>query len=842
MSEKSWVLRGVDPESRQAAEAEAERLGISLADYLTSLLTQPPEPAAEGDETEAADAEFDALFAAPPPSRENLAFRRRIEALERRLASAMGGLDAAVQELDAAMIGASARLDETEAVTGETAEALRYALADTGANLAALRKRLTDLEDGAGALSESNDAAHADLGARCETLEHRLAEVDGIARAAAAAETTLNAAYGALQQAVAQDFTTLVDEQNEQLGNAVDHMRGIAESAARGADEASARAIEALRVARLELEQRFTGHVENTRAYVDEALEDVRFAALDASRRADEAAEGAATALQTVCENFDQRLSEDAAHTHQQVHSALEEMRALAYEAAHRADETSTRALETLRASREAMENHVANQIEDLRERVHAAFADTTGQLGVLTERISDTESAIVRSAQQLNARIIDVEDNTQRTIEAATDDLRGELGAAIADMMERHHAEATRLNQTDSAIAETARDIAALRAATDARLTEFGEETSAREARRADQLDTRLTAILARLNQAEDDTANARDALNADLVRVETCTFVALEKLAQDIATTSGAQQSAAEQSHAVLEAGLSESRDQISGVMARLRLFDTARHDAEQTLAAMKDEIAGLAAASLQTETTRQALAALEARVEHDLADLRTRSDSALRELQSGLAALSSNRPADEGLAQKLDETRARISANEGKTAEALERMHGLMSRVSAQNADISEQTEERLNQLEQALAAAGSELSGPETALEMNERLAGFERRQADALDSVREALSQFINDCDRRLGDIEQHAGAAALTDEMLIASAIESRLTALEQSDTTNQLETMRRRFEDRVMALESRSIRALEQVAETVAHIERRFTQDGEGEALANSA
>ncbi len=92
-----------------------------------------------------------------------MAFRRRIEALERRLASSVGGLDAAVQELDAAVIAAGARLDEAEAVTGETAEALRNALADLGANIAALRKRLTDVEDGAEELLVVNDDAHGDL-------------------------------------------------------------------------------------------------------------------------------------------------------------------------------------------------------------------------------------------------------------------------------------------------------------------------------------------------------------------------------------------------------------------------------------------------------------------------------------------------------------------------------------------------------------------------------------------------------------------------------------------------------------------------------------------------------
>lgn len=846
MSENSWVLRGVDPESREAAMAEAARRGMSLADYLTEVLLQEPDGADDAF-TEPDMAEPDPLFAAPPPSRENLAFRRRIEALERRLASSMGGLDAAVQELDAALLGAVARLDEVEAATGDTIEEVRAGLHDAGGSIAALRKRLADVEDGVEAMAEANDTVQADLDDRCTTLEARLAQVDSIARAAAAAEVTLNAAYGALQQAVAQDFNDFAHEQGANLHAAVEHMRGVAESAARGADEAAARAVEALRVARMELEGRVSGHIADTRAYLDASLEDVRFAALAASQRADEVSANTAQALGATCDEIERHLAEQSAQAHGEVQAALDDMRVFAYEAARRADEAAARAVETLRQSRENIEAGVAEQTADLRARMQSAFADAADRMGGLTERVVDTEQAIVRSAQQLNARIIDVEDNVQTAIEATSERLRSELGAALADMMERHRGETARFNAIDATLADSASNMVALRTHLDARLAEFGEDVQDSVRQIALNSEARLAAIADRLSEAEQDTAHARQSMGADIARVESCTMAALEKLAGDITTASAEQQNVARDNTVMLEAGLAEGRDQIAGVLARLRIVDGARLEAEQSLAAMKDEIAALSTTTVQSESIRQALAALEARVDRDLADMRSRTEQAMKDLHAGLGTLAAGRRAEEALAQKIDELRTRLTAHDSQLSEAADRTQSvtrMLGRITAQSADASDQTEDRLQRLEQAISENRQDGSGHEVAHDLTERLAQFERRQADALDGLSGALSRFMSESERRLSEIEQHAGGAAgLSDETLIANAIEARLTALEQFEAADQLDALRRRFEDRIVGLEGRSVRALEQVAETVAMIEQRFTQGAdENGSVARSA
>jgi hypothetical protein len=99
MSDNSWVLQGIDPQSRRKAEEDAGRLGVSVADYLTDMvvrravLDQLSAPS-EAEQTRF-EAEGAAIFASPPESPEGFAIRERLKTLERRLGTAVGARDRA---------------------------------------------------------------------------------------------------------------------------------------------------------------------------------------------------------------------------------------------------------------------------------------------------------------------------------------------------------------------------------------------------------------------------------------------------------------------------------------------------------------------------------------------------------------------------------------------------------------------------------------------------------------------------------------------------------------------------------------------------------------------------
>ncbi|HRE46028.1 MAG TPA: hypothetical protein PKY87_18950 [Terricaulis sp.] len=63
------------------------------------------------------------------------------------------------------------------------------------------------------------------------------------------------------------------------------------------------------------------------------------------------------------------------------------------------------------------------------------------------------------------------------------------------------------------------------------------------------------------------------------------------------------------------------------------------------------------------------------------------------------------------------------------------------------------------------------------------------------------------------------------------DELLIARAIEARLTELEQRDVAADFDSLRRRIETRISDVERSSVRALEQMANTIELIEKRYAE-----------
>ena len=120
MSDSAWVLKGIDPETRDRAVQEAGRLGVSLSDYLTDMVlraaitdqvvsSQPEEPVATQDGMESGT-------------------RHRFRTLERRLEHSLTSLDSAQRTLDASFFDISERVDELEGLATNTAEALQQAM------------------------------------------------------------------------------------------------------------------------------------------------------------------------------------------------------------------------------------------------------------------------------------------------------------------------------------------------------------------------------------------------------------------------------------------------------------------------------------------------------------------------------------------------------------------------------------------------------------------------------------------------------------------------------------------------------------------------------------------
>jgi hypothetical protein len=109
-------------------------------------------------------------------------------------------------------------------------------------------------------------------------------------------------------------------------------------------------------------------------------------------------------------------------------------------------------------------------------------------------------------------------------------------------------------------------------------------------------------------------------------------------------------------------------------------------------------------------------------------------------------------------------------------------------------------------------ETLPIQGSPPGETEIIRRIEQRVAEFEQRQGIAIAVLRGEIARFIDDSAQRFEALAQaHQGG-----------------------DLAAEFESLRRRVEDRIVDVEQRSVRALEQVADTMTVLEKRFSGDPE--------
>lgn len=854
MSDTSWVLRGIDAGARQQASDAAARLGVSLADYLTDVLLR-------GAPAPNAPVEAEPSPWPPEPPRENFALRRRLEALERRVGISTDGLGASLQTLDGAVSRLAAQLAGAEALAGDTAEALNRGHQELSGNLAAFRKRLGDAEENTDTLDGATAAALADLAAHADALHQHIDAVGGGAQRMGAA---LIEAHEALKYAVADDFTAFAGESEALLAAGLDEMSAAAEAAAEHSEAAVGRVMCELRTLREAIEDRMVESAAETRARMQKAFADAagQLAALagrvadnehtaahavesvraqigDAGHAAQTALEATAqslrqadAALATANANLSGRLDGHAASVAdlsaftrdsvERLDAGLGQMRATADAAAERAGAEAANLVSETRAFHDSIENRLIDSAAETYARMQTAAAEAAGRLAALAERVADNEQVAAQSAEKLCAQIADAGGAAQIAIAdtakslrhadamlaaefaRTAEDSRAALAAAhadfagdIHDLRERQRGSLARLKCLDAALDKATGDLTALGQTLDLRLEERGDDAYRELARVEAGLSARLDGCAA---DAARNLAQADQAIGDDIARVEACTMAALEKLAHDIAEGDG-----------LLAHGLEAAAQSAEDTRQRnVRQIDGLREQQAAALAPVTERLAGVEG-DFGSRLTRLEHATEQAETAQALA--------VLRKEVSRLALLAAEDRAGQSIARRIDDLGARLEAQEARSAEAADRVHGvahMLERVAAQSAD-------------------GPATNGAIAALEQG--LADFDLRQSEAFETLRAEIAHFIAENDRRLAALEDAPSLMLET----VAETIEARLAQIEHRDVAIDFEELRRRMEERILSVENRSVRALEQVGETVALIEKRFVQ-GEDAPTARSA
>jgi localization factor PodJL len=774
MSDSAWVLKGIDPETRDRAVVEAQRLGVSLADYVTDMVLKTALHEQVG--AMAADAE-----PAPVAEPSDFGVRHRFRTLERRLESSVGSLDSALSALDTALFDVTARVGEVEGLAGDTAHALRQALAEMAGQLAAVRLHITDVEENSVARDDDAAGAHASLSQaftglnfRTETIGERVNDVEIVARRADTNAAVLADAHEALKHAVADDFSS-----------------------------------------------------------------------------------------------FAQNISDRLSH-------GLRDVAAAADEAAAQADAAVAHLVVELRGVRESLERSVAEGVDETRRRMHAAFTDAGERMEALSDRVDQVEMVSLRANEQLRIQLTDVEDAAQTALEETAESLRqagaalaadlqrstqdaraalesvhGDLASEISGLRERQQSGLARLKQVDAAAANTANELNALRETLLRRIADGETAASDLVARAQNELGEEIDTLTSRFARHERDTAETTFTLRAESERVETAVIASLEKLAQDIARgdatlharltdSASATNALVDELRHRVDAELNDVRNRQNGAAARLTVIDLALGAQTQ----IAERVAQIEAA-LGDTSTETSLAAIEARVST---------------LTKALAERS-----DEELAQRVEDLRARLAAYENHASVAADGVNDLvrmLGRVTTQNAEAAAKSEDRVHKLEMALAdlkldhlaTREKPVATPGDLAALQQRLSALEERpvQAAATPDDIAALQWRVSAVEQRksgiapddLAPIEQRMAAM----EALQAAALETlrvdivrfvtdndrRLAALEHTEVDYNLaaefDALRRRVEERILGIEQRSVRTLEQVADTVQMLEERFT------------
>jgi hypothetical protein len=330
------------------------------------------------------------------------------------------------------------------------------------------------------------------------------------------------------------------------------------------------------------------------------------------------------------------------------------------------------------------------------------------------------------------------------------------------------------------------------------------------------DQVDATISeqfdVAASRATDLEQDIAHVRRTLGAEINRVEACTLAALEKQAQDRTIGDAATRRAVDE-HAV------STRNAIEDMRQRL----------EQQMAALRGQHAN-AQARLDSVDAALAndgpLATVMAATADEVASLRTRV--------LGIQA------ADRGVAERV----ARLEATDADAAKAVDILRGHIDNIANQ---VPAGQVERLHKLELFVADLRQGQFAPagasaEAIAAVEARVVEIEERQAEALQRLRSDIARFVAENDQRLSELETATASDAIAPFAAPLATIEQRLAELEHRDIGTAFAELRARIEDRILGVEQRNVRTLEQLSDTVALIERRFAAGEAEERAARSA
>jgi localization factor PodJL len=476
-----------------------------------------------------------------------------------------------------------------------------------------------------------------------------------------------------------------------------------------------------------------------------------------------------------------------------------------------RAEQESVESRRALDGARERLEHQVAVAGEIARRAEAAA--------SYLSAEMENRDADVAQTLEEARG----VAEEAARQAASASADAVNELRLMREQMSERlAESESSTRRAIENAVAEVRNEAAdETRGTREALLEEVVrlEGEIAKRVGNVEQLKSDHAALIARIERAEanarEATAGLRQAAGAAIadLRNAQLTLASRVKQVEDVAGASGA-------------IDLTDLRHAQQDIAERLRALETKTESSPvaDALAAFEARIAdvetGGAAAKLgQVDTALQRLA-------ERLAETESTANTAIRTLEETVSALGA-RVEQGAAAQESEAVRAMLEQRLDTMAQSVSQM-------------VGEAREELAGQLQAAMGGVTG--AAFEDALaDVNRRLAGAERRQAQTIEAISLEIKRMSESVDKRLRAVEARnddAAASAVREELTrMASTLEARFDDIERREAAAfdrmgiEVGRLSERLEERVGAVETRSAQAIEHVGEQVARMADRINQ-----------
>lgn len=660
-----------------------------------------------------------------------------------------------------------------------------------------------------------------DTQARLEAAHER---IDTVADAAEAADARiladLLAAADTLSQRVATDFAAASDR----IDAVFDHATDVGQTLARRADAAEAALtrlsqhadVTDVAVAGLaqrgeeigrRLEEQFSNALSeqsgDLRASIGElagSLEHARTSLTSDVRRLETNAEAALTrahnALAAEINRVDTALGGELDRTREDLRGEIVHTNQRLQDTAaitRQLDAGLTKANAEAASFREAVDARFGESAAATEERFARARADMYERIDALGGRLETLNERAHQSHKVLSDEIIRVEASTLVALEAGAKARRDDVDALRAEFQQSAHTLTADLEHTQERVSAEVNDLRDLSRGVVARVN-IVEDGLAACGRVIDAASMQVSALNTRMDQfaAKTDDTAIRESIAAIDARVGAVEGQALLLKSEELTDRIDELQTliAAQAARAADDGGV---RDALMSLSARLSVVEIQAEGLRQ------DDYSG------RIEELRREIAANAAPRADAVA-----MQNALNSVSSRLASLETETraPKEEPSAALIAELQAQIAAQDDLAAEAAERVAGLarvISDVSTHAADAETHATARLAKLEAAMSD-----------LRFNE--AG-------------EPTGDFSIALDAHIGAIR--------TD---LAGALEElhvRMLSLEQNTTAHDFVAIRKALEERHLALEAKTVRALDQLTRTVALLSRKFALDAPEEPAA---